>query len=496
MTNYVVGSGQVSSGITLDSLDSMQVFFGGKAVATTVNQAGTLFDDAGIDLDTNVTFSGVEEVYPAGVASDTVLSAGVQIVEGGAISTTVSSGSVQAVQSGIALDTVVSNGGTVAVTLNGLTMSTVVNSGGEEVVFPAGKASGTLVNSSGAQYLLSSGAAVGTVVRGGVEVVSGAFASGTVVSSGGSQAVVLGGVADGTVVSTHGGQAVGSESIASGTVLAALDATELVANGGVAIDTTVSSGGVQGVTSGGIASNTTIRDGGVEYLSSGGSAVSTSLAAGGLIDLANFPYVTGASASLNSSDMLTISAGGSSTTLQLAGDYTGEQFRVTSDTSGGTIVTDSTVPCFCGGTRFLTNYGEVAVEMLQIGNQVTTISGTLRSIIWIGHRLIDCRQHPEAVYPVRIMTGAFGNDFPHRDLYLSPDHSVFVDGVLIPIHYLLNGSTIAQVTIDEVTYYHVELATHGVILAEGLPCESYLDTGNRAAFDEGDTATVAAARFG
>src|SRR6185436_15037675 len=34
-------------------------------------------------------------------------------------------------------------------------------------------------------------------------------------------------------------------------------------------------------------------------------------------------------------------------------------------------------------------------------------------------------------------------------------------------------------------YFHVELERHDVLLAEGLPCESYLDTGNRAAFANG-----------
>ena len=33
------------------------------------------------------------------------------------------------------------------------------------------------------------------------------------------------------------------------------------------------------------------------------------------------------------------------------------------------------------------------------------------------------------------------------------------------------------------TYWHVELDTHDVVLAEGLACESFLDTGNRAAFE-------------
>ena len=45
---------------------------------------------------------------------------------------------------------------------------------------------------------------------------------------------------------------------------------------------------------------------------------------------------------------------------------------------------------------------------------------------------------------------------------------------------LVNGTTITQVEVDEVTYWHVELDSHDVILAEGPPAESYLEMGNRA----------------
>jgi collagen type I alpha len=57
--------------------------------------------------------------------------------------------------------------------------------------------------------------------------------------------------------------------------------------------------------------------------------------------------------------------------------------------------------------------------------------------------------------------------------------------VLIPVKYLINGTTIRQETVSRITYYHVELDQHDVILAEGLPAETYLDVGDRSNFANG-----------
>jgi hypothetical protein len=96
---------------------------------------------------------------------------------------------------------------------------------------------------------------------------------------------------------------------------------------------------------------------------------------------------------------------------------------------------------------------------------------------------------------VRVRKGAFGPGLPRRDVLLSPDHAVHVDGVLIPVRYLVNGASIAVAPRRHVTYRHVELPTHDVVLAEGLPAESYLDTGNRAAFENGGTTVMLHADF-
>ncbi len=174
--------------------------------------------------------------------------------------------------------------------------------------------------------------------------------------------------------------------------------------------------------------------------------------------------------------VLTLSGG---TTLNLQGVA---QAYVSND-GANTFVT----ACFATGTKLLASCGPVAVEALREGDQLLTASG-FAPIRWIGHRRTDLRRHPNPhdVMPVRVRAGAFGDGLPLRDLVLSPDHAVLVDGALVPIRHLANGLSIAQERRDHVTYWHVELARHAIVLAEGLPCETYLDTGNRSAFENAD----------
>jgi Hint domain len=87
------------------------------------------------------------------------------------------------------------------------------------------------------------------------------------------------------------------------------------------------------------------------------------------------------------------------------------------------------------------------------------------------------------VAPVRIQRDAFADNMPHTDLLVSPDHGVFVDGKLICARQLINGTTIRQEEdYTSVEYFHVELESHAILLAEGLPAESYLNTGNQGFF--------------
>jgi hypothetical protein len=158
------------------------------------------------------------------------------------------------------------------------------------------------------------------------------------------------------------------------------------------------------------------------------------------------------------------------------------------DGAGGTEVFLSTVVCFAAGTRILTATGEHLVESLKQGDMVLTLAnGELNAqpVKWLGCRRIDLTSHPrpETVAPIRIRRGAFAEAVPHTDLLVSPDHAIFVDGKLICARQLVNGTTIRQEqSRTSVDYYHVELDAHAILLAEGVPAESYLDTGNRGFF--------------
>lgn len=160
--------------------------------------------------------------------------------------------------------------------------------------------------------------------------------------------------------------------------------------------------------------------------------------------------------------------------------------------SGGTqtIVINSitaTVNCFLTGTHIATPQGEVAVETLQPGDRIITADGAETTVKWLGQQSIAPRfARPEKINPIRFAAGALGDNTPTRDLYLTADHAIAIDGVLYNAGALVNGSTISQVRdmpLDGFTYWHVETDCHELILAEGVASESYLDADWQAGFD-------------
>lgn len=182
----------------------------------------------------------------------------------------------------------------------------------------------------------------------------------------------------------------------------------------------------------------------------------------------------------------TVTISGSSGSIMLQFDST-DNFALTTHSDGGGG-TDLSVACYCRGTQILTPEGEVPVEALAVGDLLVTLSGTSRPIRWIGRRAYDGRfiACNRQILPIRIAAGALADEVPVRDLRVSPEHAVYIDGVLIPARHLVNGATITQVDgTEQVEYFHVELDTHDVIYADGAPSETYVDCDNRLMFSNG-----------
>ncbi|UGX88647.1 Hint domain-containing protein [Phyllobacterium meliloti] len=144
-------------------------------------------------------------------------------------------------------------------------------------------------------------------------------------------------------------------------------------------------------------------------------------------------------------------------------------------------------PCFVRGTMIATPEGEVPVEYLKEGDLILSLNNGTVAVTWTGSRRLDPKamDKPRDELPVRIRAGAIAENVPHRDLFVSPDHCMFIDGSLIPAKLLINGTTITQeIILSPIDYFHVELEEHDVIWAEGAQAETYLDLGNRNVFLE------------
>lgn len=173
----------------------------------------------------------------------------------------------------------------------------------------------------------------------------------------------------------------------------------------------------------------------------------------------------------------------------MLGSTTGSSETVTLNT------TDA--PCFLAGTRILTDIGEIAVEALTLDNLVVTRDGGRLPMRWIDRSRMDtsAQARPDEACPVRIKAGAFSESIPHRDLLVTPEHCILVDGHLIPARMLVDDrSIVIEASITQYEYYPIECERHCVLVSEGLTTESYCDSGHRSRF--GVAVGVAGATLG
>jgi len=149
--------------------------------------------------------------------------------------------------------------------------------------------------------------------------------------------------------------------------------------------------------------------------------------------------------------------------------------------------------CFCAGTMIKTARGEVAVQDLAVGDRIATQDGQIRSIRWIGSRQDDMEKYPvdrlHEFQPICFKAGSLGPNSPRKDLYVSPLHGMFVDGVRICAFLLVNDRSIVRAKdIKVVEYFHIELDEHSILNANGAWSESYFEYNNfHENFDNGAT---------
>ena len=150
-----------------------------------------------------------------------------------------------------------------------------------------------------------------------------------------------------------------------------------------------------------------------------------------------------------------------------------------------------TATCFLPGTLIATPSGEVAVERLCAGDVVSVLEHgrpVARPVVWVSRGGMDAARfdHCDEAFPVRIRKDAFAVGMPVRDLLVTPEHCILTETGLVPARMLVNGASILiDRDLPEYEFFHIELDAHGILLAEGLAAESYLDTGNRRLFADG-----------
>ena len=148
------------------------------------------------------------------------------------------------------------------------------------------------------------------------------------------------------------------------------------------------------------------------------------------------------------------------------------------DTTGPGVI------CFAEGTLLATPDGECAVEDLKAGDHVSTVDEGPMPIVWISSSRHVWPGGSERELPIMIARGSLSDGRPKRDLIVSPQHKVLLDrriapdlqkrNVLAPAKGLTHLPGIRQMKGKRsVTYYHVMLERHAILLSEGLPSESF-----------------------
>ncbi|EUK18927.1 Hint domain-containing protein [Commensalibacter papalotli (ex Servin-Garciduenas et al. 2014)] len=493
----VISSGAVASGTILDADFSVssgnsfsysgdgasQFVLGGGSAYGTIIWVGSQVVSSGAFVDRTVVRNLGSQFISSGaiVENTTLINGGKQFVSSGAnISyTTVSLGAVQSVLFGATVDyTNIVSGGSQTVASGAIVYNTSILGSGQGT----GRTS---------QTILSGGIASNTFISGGYQNVGdGATANNTTVTNG---AIYAGDGSNlGNITINNGGWL----DVSMGTNIKG----EVTLNPGGSALITTSNGGVinlVGDTNGGLTIigeppliNWEGNDASVTTQIQGFSGTDADHSDSILLEYEDIEFGKLTGVTFPDNDHITITMDtGFSLTLNIVGiKQTGYSIQTPSDGGLGLVLT----VCFLSGTEIQTETGVKNIEALQSGDLVTTYDWAKKKYIervvtWVGQKYCRVNKHlPDdmAGYPVRILKGAIAENVPYKDLLITAEHCLFFEDKFIPVRMLVNGSTIFyDYSITSYEYYHVELEEHSVIIADGMLTESYLDTGNRHAFN-------------
>nr|WP_249110498.1 Hint domain-containing protein [Neokomagataea anthophila] len=194
-----------------------------------------------------------------------------------------------------------------------------------------------------------------------------------------------------------------------------------------------------------------------------------------------------------STGILTITNAATVYSFDVGQGYTGKF----SDSTNGVVTYNGATPCFLPGTMIRTGDTVRAIEEIKVGDMITVYdNGHIRqdSVTWVGST--TCKVRPEMTddesgYPVRILKDAISDGVPFKDLLVTSEHCLFFEGSFVPARMLVNNRSIFyDKSFLSYDYYHVETENHSVIFADGVMTESYLDTGHRSLFHDGNISFI------
>ncbi|MFQ6552376.1 Hint domain-containing protein [Aestuariibius insulae] len=142
--------------------------------------------------------------------------------------------------------------------------------------------------------------------------------------------------------------------------------------------------------------------------------------------------------------------------------------------------------CFTPGARIATSRGERRIEDLREGDKIVTRDNGLQEIRWIGSTRVE-RLDLEAkahLRPILIKAGALGGGLPERDMMVSPNHRMLMQGadiqlyfqddeVLVAAKHLIGERGIRRVSTPAINYIHFMFDRHEVVLSDGAWTESF-----------------------